>query len=310
MFIERSRCPACHSGSHERLLSVPFDDPSLGGFVAAYYRIDPARLTAPYRLDRCRSCGLIFQRFVGDETLLADLYGKWAPTVERLEDIPEFNTDLANPRTSRDGHELMTASAFLGRPIRDLTVLDYGMGWGLWATIARRLGASSCGTELSEKMAADARRRGVELLDKVQGEFDFVNVEQVIEHVTEPLDLLAELTAVLSRDGIIKLSLPNASNAPRIIAAIKSGRYAGDSETIMPIQPLEHINAFSPAVVRRMAAEAGLEIVRPKLAQLYAFMRRGGLPSHPKKAIKELIRPFWQYHNRRNIYVWLRRPPP
>ena len=302
-FVERTSCPGCDSRTVRTLLDLPFDDPKLSGFVRTYYRIDPAILDAPYVLDRCGRCGLIFQRFVGNDALLEKLYSHWAPTAANASEIAFFTANMASPEASRDGHEMMTLSAFLGRPIRELKVLDYGMGWGLWPAIATRLGADAYGTELSEKMRVEAERNGVKVLaEPLDGEFDFISLEQVIEHVQAPGDLLRRLSRSVRPGGIIKLSLPNATNAPKIITKIITGTYRGDYPTIIPIQPLEHINSFTPRAVRHMAENVGLAVVKPTLAQRYSFIGRSPLSA------KELARPVWQYHTRRNIYVWLRLP--
>lgn len=309
-FIERRTCPACESRKLRMLWNSSFTHPSIARFIASYYEIDPRALKGAYKLDECIECGLIFQAFVGDPGTLAALYSSWAPTAESPEQIETYAADMKDVRGSRDAHELMTASAFLRMPITAMKVLDYGMGWGLWPVIARTLGCAAYGTELSPKMIENARANGVRAIgdEEIAGhQFDFINLEQSIEHVTEPLALLRRLGMSLSERGILKLSLPNASVAKRIIELIATDRFRGDYETIMPIQPLEHINSFSPNTVSSMARAAGLRAVRPSLAARYAFLWRGGIPRTPKRLLKEIVRPFWQYHNRRNIYVWLTR---
>lgn len=276
--------------------------------MGTYYRIDASRLDAPYRLDECQQCGLIFQRFVGNDALMCEIYSEWAPTPDTAAEVDTFIQNIAAPEHSRDGHELMTVAAYLGKPISELRVLDYGMGWGLWPAIAKKLGADAYGTELSPKMAENAKNYGVKVVSEPTGPFDFINLEQVIEHVPKPRHLLDRLSGTLAPGGIVKLSLPNASNARSIIRQIKAGRYRGDYPTIIPIQPLEHVNSFTHGAVKALADDAGFRIVTPKIRERYAFVRAAGLPRNPKAAVKELVRPFWQYHNRRNLYVWLRRP--
>ena len=300
-FVERPVCPGCGARDLRSLLVIPFGDRLFSHFVHTYYGLDPDILAKPYALSQCHDCGLIFQRFVGNDALLSELYARWAPTTDTAVENASFAKSIAAPAASRDGHEIMAAAAFLKKPISDLRVLDFGMGWGLWPAIANKLGADAYGTELSPKMRAEAARNGVKVLDEIEGKFDFINLEQVIEHVPAPADLLCQLSRHLRPGGLIKLSLPNASNAKAVISAIKSGRYRGDYETIIPIQPLEHINSFTPRALRVMAGRVGLAPVKPTLAQRYSFVGQS------KLSVKELVRPFWQYHNRRNIYAWFRR---
>jgi SAM-dependent methyltransferase len=308
LFIERCICPGCNATGIRTLWDSTFDYASVGSFIRNYYDIDPAILAGRYRLNECRDCGLVFQAFVGDAMTLSTLYSSWAPTADDPNDITTYFVDMSDTKGSRDAHEILTASAFLRRPCNNLKVLDYGMGWGLWASIARKLGCDAYGTELSHKMIKNASANGVCVLPDNEIEvnrFDFINLEQVLEHVATPLALLRRLRDSLAPHGVLKISLPNASRAKRIIGLIGSGRYRGDYETIMPIQPLEHINGFSPAAVEVMVQAAGLRCVRPSIPARYAFLRQGGLPRTTARAVKELARPVWQFHNRRNIYRWL-----
>jgi hypothetical protein len=49
--------------------------------------------------------------------------------------------------------------------------------------------------------------------------------------------------------------------------------------------------------------------VRPSLLQSFAFVRRTGALSafRPSKALKELVRPIYQWRNPSNLYVWMRK---
>ena len=45
--------------------------------------------------------------------------------------------------------------------------------------------------------------------------FDFINTEQVFEHISEPLETLKELKTLLKPGGIIKISVPTADDINR-----------------------------------------------------------------------------------------------
>lgn len=311
-FVDRSACPGCGASDVATLFRTPFDKGGIGTFVRTYYGIDPDILAAgEYRLDQCQACGLTFQGLIGDDRLLEALYTDWVEEPGDPEtEIDTYRADINNIRLSRDAHEVMAASSFLGVPLKQLTTLDYGMGWALWARIAAALGCRSYGSDLSKPRMAFAQSHGVNAVTDAQiadQRFHFINTEQVFEHVPEPLELLRRLKRSLLPGGVVKISIPSGANADQLVTMLKDGRYEGDYPTIIPVQPLEHVNSFTSQSLAAMADAAEMRIVRPSLRHGYAFLRhRGTLSlSQPKRVAKEMVRPWHQYHNPRNLFAWL-----
>lgn len=311
-FEARDACPACGSEG-ETVYSASFAEGGIGTFVRDYYHIDPDVLrNAPYELQCCRGCGMVYQRYVGAHELLNELYSSWVDEPEDPErDIDTYRDEIRAIPESRDAHELMAAASYLGRPVSNLKTLDYGMGWALWARIAARLGCDSFGSDLAEPRMEYAARHGVRTVsdDEMIGhQFDFINTEQVFEHVPQPAHLLEKLESALAPGGIVKISVPSGERIEGLLETLNQGRYRGDRDTIMPVQPLEHLNCFRRTSIRAMAERVGLEIVRPGPWHGYAFLRQSGTIrlSRPKKALKELVRPWYQYRNPANLYIWLR----
>lgn len=314
-FAQREICPACSSQAHETIFSSPFSEGGIGVFLRDYYRADPDWLAeAPYELQRCTRCSLIFQHHVGGPELLSDLYTHWVDEPEDPErDIATYREEIRHVLLSRDAHEIMAAASLLGLPLERLVTLDYGMGWALWARIAANLGCKSYGSDLAAPRMEFARAHGVKTMEDDEIgtlRFHFVNTEQVFEHVPEPLNLLRRLAGALEPQGVVKISVPSGDDVAGLISDLQQGRYRGDYQSIIPVQPLEHVNCFTRRSIAVMAEAAGMEVVPPSLVHGYAFLRYPGTLrlSRPKKALKELIRPWYQYRNRSNIYVWLRKP--
>jgi 2-polyprenyl-3-methyl-5-hydroxy-6-metoxy-1,4-benzoquinol methylase len=311
-FATRSVCPGCRASDIMTLYRTGFDEGGIGTFVRTYYGIDPKILTAgEYRLDQCRACKLIFQGCIGDDRLLETLYTDWVEEPGDPEaEIDTYRADINNVRLSRDAHEVMAASSFLRVPLSQLTTLDYGMGWALWARIAATLGCQSYGSDLSKPRMAFAARHGVNAITDAEiadRRFHFINTEQVFEHVPEPLELLCRLKRSLLPGGVVKISIPSAAKVDHLITMLKDGRYQGDYPTIVPVQPLEHVNSFTQQSLAAMADVAKMRIVRPSFRHGYAFLRHYGTLSlsQPKRVAKELVRPWHQYNNSRNLFAWL-----
>jgi hypothetical protein len=291
----------------------PFDEPPLSMFIATYYGIDARVLrSAPYELVECAKCSLIYQRWVGDDDLLADLYGTWINEYALPEDDPLYQTEMAHSLQSRDAHEIMAASAFLKVPLDRMVTLDYGMGWALWAGIARHLGCKSFGTELVPARIDFAREHGVvPLTDRELGgpTFHFINTEQVMEHLVEPADVVQRLADALLPGGILKISVPFGERIRDLMGDSSKNRDLDFFHELMPVHPLEHVNCFTRRALTLLAENVALEIVRPRLLDRYAFLAQRGTISvrRPAKAVKELVRPIYQWRNSRNLYVWMRK---
>lgn len=311
-FVSRDDCPACGSAAVEALYCRNFAEEPIRGFIESYYHADPRLLAAgDYELVRCRACTLLFQRWVGDDALLAELYGVWLESDVPPEADYHYREAISAVAQSRDGHEIMAAAAHMKLSPADMTTLDFGMGWALWARIAQALGCRSYGNELSPARIEFARKHGITTVtDEEIGEarFHFINTEQVFEHVAKPGELARRLAAALKPGGILKISVPSGEGADRIVAALNAGA-ALSNEELMPVQPLEHVNCFTGRSIESLAGANGLRVVRPRLAHRYAFLRSAAaIPlSRPRQLAKELIRPVYQYHNKRNLYCWLQK---
>lgn len=186
-----------------------------------------------------------------------------------------------------------------------LKFLDFGMAWGDWCFMANAFGIDSYGIEFSESKVNYAQSRGIKVISMVeinQHKFDFINTEQVFEHISTPLEVLALLRASLSSNGLIKISVPNGSG---IIRKIKIGDFnapKNSRNSLNPVAPLEHINCFRRISILKMAHIAGLEIVKiPIHLQLSYTCDWSGL----KRIVKNILRPI--YRNMSGTYLFFRK---
>jgi len=297
MFLTRDGCPAC-GGAGRTLYSCPFNADPISSFLEIYYHRE-LDLQGEYRAVECKRCGTIFQAEVGDDAFLATLYGEWIDSIDP-EDDPQYRFDIANPRLSRDGHEIICAAAFLDVPLEQMVTLDFGMGWASWARNARELGCKSHGYDLSPERFTFAQKYGI--ITDLEETFHFINTEQVMEHVPRPAALVADLAARLRPGGILKISVPSSLGLKETLARLAAGQPSVTRDEIMPLQPLEHVNCFTPKGLELMS---GMRVVRPSLVDRFAFLPSGISLRYPRKAVKELVRPFWR--NRANVCVWLQR---
>lgn len=103
-------------------------------------------------------------------------------------------------------------------------ILDIGCGSGFALDAAKRAGLRTYGIELSRTAAASAAARGhtifqvlLEDMDVAwNGKFDFISMNQLLEHVPDPAGLLRHCIRLLSPKGVIAIAVPGASGILRL----------------------------------------------------------------------------------------------
>ena len=314
-FHERVICPACGSNATKEIFNSRFDSPPISNYIELFYGANRSSELRDwvYRLDQCPGCELVFQRYIGNESFLSELYGSWLSTVEHEAEALEASAHLLRaPQATRDGHELMWISKHLGKPLTSLQTLDYGMGWALWARIAKELGCKSFGFDLSTVRMRAAAQHGIKVVESENfpvESFDFINTEQVFEHVPDPLALAVKLSKSLRPGGILKVSVPNGTD---IVERLKIGNWNAAKRTkqsLNAVAPLEHINCFNEKTLIRMGTTANLIPISKNTLAQFAFLsyKSAFNLSAPKETLKAFIRPWYRFHNRQSLYIWLQR---
>lgn len=100
-------------------------------------------------------------------------------------------------------------------------LLDFGSGKGLFLAVAKEASWQGLGIETAKDRAEFAREKyGVEVRQEFysggkieEGNFDFVTLNHVLEHLPDPLGLLKELLdSNLSKDGLVYIEVPRADS--------------------------------------------------------------------------------------------------
>lgn len=257
-FVRRPDCRLCGSRSARTLIRRSFLEPTVWDFLERYYegRIGPAELAAGYyQVNQCTHCGFLWQVEILDEVGMDALYSRWISPQQSL----AKKTAAPVEHAARYAAEVELIARLLKRPPSQLYVLDFGMGWGHWCSMAKAFGYRVVGLELSSDRIAHARRQGIAViqrLDDLPREcLDFINSEQVLEHVAEPRQALAALVRALRPGGIVHLGVPNGRGIARALAR-RGWKPAKDA-----IHPLEHINCFTPTTLAALGRSAGLELI-------------------------------------------------
>ncbi len=275
-FATRSACPTCARGAALQLYECPYTQPPIRDYLREYYGgigfIELDRLEgATYRLLQCGGCGLVYQQQIPGDELLERLYEHWID--------PDLARDRERRRQGLSYHsmhaqEIMQLLALLGRPAPETRVLDFGMGWGQWAAMARAFGCETWGLEVSRRRIEHAAALGIPVLEpgRLAAErFDLINAEQVIEHLPQPLETLRTLGAALRPGGVLKVCVPDGRTIRR---RLRRGDWRAARDTrwsLHAVQPLEHVNCFDHRALVMMGRRAGLDPVTVPMRTQYAF---------------------------------------
>ncbi len=204
----------------------------------------------------------------------------------------------------------MQLISFFGQSPPSLAFLDFGMGWADWALMAKAFGCDSYGTELSRKRVEHATANGIQVIswDQIpEYRFDFINTEQVFEHISEPLNTLRHLAGSLKSTGMLKIAVPTAGGIERKLRRMDWAAPTGSEDSLMPVAPLEHINCYRRSTLVRMAQEAGMEEVRMP-SRIQCEYRTDWLG--PKQIAKNLLRPLLGSLVQRDDRIYLRNAHP
>lgn len=166
-----------------------------------------------FPLLHCHKCAHKFLNCDLSTSQLTELYTNYYPR-------KSFNIANYKPYTEQSGLSSwlngLSCSAFRWVP-KNVRVLDIGCGFGESLGYHTARGCDVYGIEADENICRVAEKFGYKVQvglfdDKLykQNFFDYVTMDQVIEHVTDPISILRGVARILKPDGIAILSTPNA----------------------------------------------------------------------------------------------------
>lgn len=153
---------------------------------------------------KCRGCGLIYRNPPSSAEDLARAYSGDRTDFAREDRVGE-------QRKQQFGRFLKRA----GVPGR---LLDVGCGYGLFLKLAREAGWQATGVDLNVQAVTYAKTRfhvnalcgDLRDFRFQDGSVDVVTLWNVLDHVSDPIDILREVHRVLKDDGLVFIRTPNA----------------------------------------------------------------------------------------------------
>jgi 2-polyprenyl-3-methyl-5-hydroxy-6-metoxy-1,4-benzoquinol methylase len=144
----------------------------------------------------------------------------------------------------------------LPRRIRGGRVLDIGFGDGGFLDNARAMGWRAVGTDFDPAVVENARRRGFDAhqgtVENVEGPFDVITMNHVIEHLHDPMAVLRDCHRLLAPGGMLWLETPS-------IDAAGLRRFGADWRGL---EPPRHLVLFNRHSLARALRDTGFTDVR------------------------------------------------
>jgi SAM-dependent methyltransferase len=179
-------------------------------------------------LDACPLCGSArfvpaFEPDVAQCAACGVYFRNPRPTQAEIQRSYDFGSNYAEWQKDETSRRAMWLRRLaLIRPFNHAgRLLDIGAGDGYFLDIAKAGGFETFGTELSLTGAEYAKGRGHQLLigqlkeiDFKELKFDVVTIWHVLEHLPNPGEALAIISALLKPDGILALAVPKRRESP------------------------------------------------------------------------------------------------
>ncbi|MBK1719135.1 class I SAM-dependent methyltransferase [Thiocystis violacea] len=303
-FTRRDACPSC--GNHDNL--VVFN-----GRFTEKPAVDYIKTTLPedviarefsnedYTLMKCPRCELIFQRAILNDAGMMAFYNEWLPNSPIIHAVAAKDQAEQHAKLTQ---ELFVLAKLMGRPSRHISILDFGMGQGRFCMVAKSMGFQVTGSDISVEVLESAAKDGIETsrLEDLNGrKFDFINTEQVFEHLGNPREQLQGLVSLLKQDGIIRISVPNGRGIEKRLKHMDFSAPRGHRNYLVPVTPGQHVNTFSYSSLRAFGKTLGLEAIAVPFWYQYSI-----IPAmNAKIFVKSILRPIY-YHFMKPAAIYFR----
>jgi 2-polyprenyl-3-methyl-5-hydroxy-6-metoxy-1,4-benzoquinol methylase len=209
-----------------------------------------------FHVQRCQSCGVVFLNpqpsFHEARKYYPDNYYSYHLSTSRT----VFSNFLDRIKS------LFYPRGFsLGKGVR---ILDLGCGNGEKVSRYLTSGADCYGVEINEKAVESARSKGVKAYCGLLSEqnfdekfFDVIIMDNVLEHIMDPENLIAGSCSLLKKNGKLIISVPNHLSFTRLLF----GKYW------IGYDVPRHFYTYSPRSLRILAQTSGLIVERIRYVQ-------------------------------------------
>ena len=203
---------------------------------------------------RCNNCSHHWYAWKPKDEEIIKMYDK------HLKKRKKPNNTLEIKKSKYIQKELLSLKFFI-RKIYP-TFLDYGSGLGFWARVAKDLNYIVFAYEPSLNRIEDSKGNNYKDINLIKNlkeiskkQIDIINLEQVLEHIPNPLEVLKDLETLCNTRTIVRVTVPNLSKCKEGKSLYSSWPFTGKSKHTL--SPYEHLNGFTQSSLRITYSKAG-----------------------------------------------------
>lgn len=146
------------------------------------------------------------------------------------------------------------------------SLLDFGCGAGMFLKKTKGIAKSAIGIELEKRLKEHFNNEGLNVtgkLDELKESFDIITLFHVLEHLSDPAQVLKELSSKLNKNGEIIVEVPNANDA--LLTLYQSKPFSEFTYWS------RHFFLFMESTLARLAEKAELSVNYIKQVQRYTI---------------------------------------
>lgn len=255
--IERTCCPSCNNKDLKELFSLNYIDQKMTDFLENFYGKSKMYFfknikNEKYILNECNRCEMIFQKFIPDKKFGMELY----ENIVNQDQSFKKKESLEVKNFKEYFNDAIMIENILKKKNKDIDILDFGAGWGIWSKFIKACNFKVEACEVSKKRANYIKDSGIKVhedIATIDTKFDFIYSNQTIEHLTDPIETISNLSKLLKKNGYIYFKFPNTKFFKKKI----NKKYYPKKD---PAHPLEHINLFTKNSFINLISNTNLEI--------------------------------------------------
>jgi Methyltransferase domain len=273
------QCPACAAPNPTSIVQLDsvrreaflrFDEIKYGGVMSNWLEEIPVEVLG------CRECGHAWYMYQPEPDQLSLMYSAGRPLLG--------SATSTNAPSAAMQQEMRKVRRLFPAVDREPLLLDYGSGRGRWARAAVAEGFRVVAYEPSVERGHETSPpfQLVHSESDLQGmKFDVIHLEQVLEHVPDPLETLTTLKALCGPHTVVRIAVPNILRDPSGTRIWETWPFDGKSPHVLA--PFEHLQGFTPSSLRQLCRRAGYRPISPfRIVQ-----------THPTNLLRQWIGHLW-----------------
>lgn len=252
---KRESCPCCYSINIKLIFSISYSHQKLVLFLKEYYGENITKYLKDlknysYNLLECNACLTIFQENIPTDEFSFILYEEIISKEKSLEKKLSLDTKVYKNYLD----EIIALQKLIGKKNYEISVLEFGAGWGMWSKFAQSLNFKCFTNEISLTRVDFIKKNNINNLENLydyNDNFDIIYADQVFEHINYPKETLKLLYDKLKKNGLIYLKFPDSKNFKKKLKK----NYSPKKDCA---HPLEHINLYNTKSFQKMIEDLSL----------------------------------------------------